>query len=193
MQRSLFLHMCDLKKKNKKKRIYFWGNQQTGNPTEARNPKPFRGKVGTSRGRGRGRGWVARARSNALQAPIYSTAAILNLFFSRPPLSGAPRRLLVVDAATQLLLLALSPLLALTSLTPLPSLYAFVLWFAIGARNLLPFLCAQGSGPSRSCFRQVSHFLRCLVLSSLKSIFAFYLQTTAMGLGLIPFMCLRSL
>ena len=50
-------------------------------------------------------GRPARARAYALRPPLYSSAATLNPIFSRPPLNGAPRRLL---AATQLLLLALS-------------------------------------------------------------------------------------
>ena len=57
----------------------------------------------------RDRGRPARARACALQPPLYSSTATLNSFFSRPSLSGAPRRLLAVDSATQLSLLALSP------------------------------------------------------------------------------------
>ena len=77
-----------ISKKKSKKTKKKWGNQQTG----------FGVRVGTGRGRGRGRGRLTRARADAV-APISSTTATLKLIFSRPPLSGAPRRALVVDAA----------------------------------------------------------------------------------------------
>ena len=73
------------KKKSKKKKKK-WENQQIGFGVE------------TGRGRGHGRGQPARAHADAV-APISSTAATLKLFFSRPPLSGAPRHAVFVDAA----------------------------------------------------------------------------------------------
>ena len=81
-----FILLCNLKKKKvnfflKKRR-----NQQTGFG------------VGTDRGQGHDRGRPARTRAGAV-VPLSSTAATLKLFFSRPPLNGAPRRALVVDAA----------------------------------------------------------------------------------------------
>ena len=84
---GVFFYFCVISKKKKvKKKFLKRGNQQT----------VF--GVGTGRGRGRGRGQSARARAGAV-APLSSTAATLKLFFSRPPLSGAPRPALVVDAA----------------------------------------------------------------------------------------------
>ena len=148
---------------------------------------------------GRGQGRVCAGSRQGSVGPRQCVCTSCTFIFQRrhfesiflPPSSQwRSSSLLIVDTATQLSLLALSPLLALTSLTPLPSLYAFVLWFAMGACNLFYFLYAQGSGLARCCFRQVFHFLRCLVLSSLKFLFAFCLQTTAVGLGLVLLICL---
>ena len=87
-RKSLFLLLCDLKKKKSKKKLKKRGNQQTG----------FGVGTGWGRGRGRGKGRPARACTGAV-AFLSSTAATLKLFYSRPPLSGAPRRALVVDVA----------------------------------------------------------------------------------------------
>ena len=59
---------------------------------------------GSGQGRGRGRG-QGRARDQpacahaGTVAPLFSSATTLKLFFSRPPLSGAPRCAFVVNAA----------------------------------------------------------------------------------------------
>ena len=98
--RSHFLLMCDLKKKIKKLKINKLGTAKPGLGS---------GRVGSGRGRGwgGGRGRPACTRVGA-KAPICLTAATFKPFFSRPPLSGAPRRTSVVDAARNFLFLLLS-------------------------------------------------------------------------------------
>ena len=91
-RRTHFLLLCDLKKKKKKKNLKKRENQQSGFGVGT-----SRG-WGRGRGQGRGRGRPACARAAAV-APLSSSAATLKFFFSRPPLSGAPRRTLLVDAA----------------------------------------------------------------------------------------------
>ena len=80
---GVFFYFCVISKKKFKKKLKKRGNQQTG----------FGVGVGVAAGVGR-----PAPRAGAV-APLSSTAATLKLFISHPPLSGAPRCALVVDAA----------------------------------------------------------------------------------------------
>ena len=141
------------------------------------------------RGRGRSRGQPAHARADAV-APICSTAATLNPFFSRPPLSGAPHCALVVDA-TGTFSCRCSALVSTLKPCHLCSIHfwcssrqehAFLFPFCV---RKVPGYCALVSG-------KFSFFaLHCALNSEV--CFPFCFRTTAVDLGLLPFTCLHSL
>ena len=140
---------------------------------------------------GRGRGWgrLARARADAV-ASIASTAAALKLFFSRPPLSGAPHRALVVDAARTFSCRCS----ALVSTLKPCHLCSIHFWCSSRRERafLFPFCVRKVPSYYAVVLGLISFFaLHCALNSEV--CFPFCFRTTAVDLGLLPFTCLRSL